>query len=95
MNIILSILAAIVLVAGIISLVTPVPGGTLFIAIGLTALICTNHKAQLCIRYFRGKVQTFNKIMRWIEDKIGKRINFIGDALARTRPEFQDNQSEQ
>jgi uncharacterized protein YqgC (DUF456 family) len=89
MNILMSILAVIILLAGIVSMITPIPGGTLLIAGGFSLLICSSSKAQACVRYVRTKNSRFNKIIFWMEDKVGVRINFIGTALAKTRPQIE------
>ena len=83
---VLTIIASIALILGIISLVTPVPGGLFVISISLTALICVNSKAQSCVRYFRTKSKFTNKVVGLLQRKVGSRIHFIGDALQRTEP---------
>ena len=86
LNAALSIIAAIALLLGFISLVTPVPGGLIVISFSLTALICVNSKAQSCVRYFRSKSKITNKALGFLQEKVGSRIQFIGDALRRTDP---------
>ena len=88
-NVFISILAVIILLAGIVSMVTPIPGGILLIASGVSMLICSNSKAQECMRYARTKSSRFNKIVFWMENKVGVRISFIGTALAKTRPQVE------
>lgn len=85
-NILISIAAFIVLLLGIVSMVTPIPGGTLLIAGSVSVLICTNSKAQQCVRYARTKSSRFNKAIFWLESKVGVKIKFIGTALGKTRP---------
>lgn len=67
-------------------MVTPIPGGTLFIAVGISMLICSSPMAQAYVRYLRTKNNRMNKIVFWLENKVGVRINFIGTALWKTRP---------
>ena len=86
LNAILSVVALIVLILGVISLVSPIPGGLLVIAFSVTTLICVNAKAQACVLYFRSKYEFVNKIFTFLQNKIGSRIHFIGDALRRTEP---------
>jgi len=67
-------------------MVTPIPGGTLLIAGGLTALICTSPTARYCLMWIRSRVNWFNKLMFWLEAKVGSRIKTMGVALGKTRP---------
>ncbi len=81
------------LLLGVVSLLTPVPGGTVMIAGGLTTLICTSPKAQFCIQYMRSRLSWFNRVVFWIESKVGKRVQIMGDALKKTRPEGSEHKS--
>jgi hypothetical protein len=45
----ISIVAMIILIVGAISMLTPIPGGTLLIALGFSMLICSSPKAQACV----------------------------------------------
>lgn len=85
-NALLSVVAFFLLIIGLISMVTPIPGGTFLIAVSISILICSNAKAQACMRYVRTKSSRFNKIIFWLENKVGVRVKFIGSALANTRP---------
>ncbi len=67
-------------------MVTPIPGGTLFIAGGLTALICSSPTARFCLQWTRTRVGWLNKVLFWLEDKVGTRIEVIGNALKQTHP---------
>jgi len=87
MNILTSIASLFFLVLGVISMVTPIPGGTLFIAGGLTGLICSSAKARSCIKWIRTRVAWFNKTIFWLEEKVGPRVKIIGKALLQTRPD--------
>ena len=87
MNIIISIISMLALVLGFISLVTPIPGGTLFIAGGLTGLICSNARARLCVKWLRTRFNWFNKMIAWLDKKVGTRIKLIGTALQQTTPD--------
>jgi hypothetical protein len=87
LNLILSVFASLLLLVGLISMVTPVPGGTFMIAGGLTTLICSSPRARFCIKYMRTRLSWFNKMVGWIESKVGSRIKIIGKALKQTRPE--------
>ncbi len=86
MNIVISFVAIIAIVFGMISMLTPIPGGTILIAGGLTALICSSPSARYCLMWLRAKFSWFNKIFFWLEDKVGSRIALIGTALNKTRP---------
>jgi hypothetical protein len=85
-NIIISVFASVVLLVGLISMVTPIPGGTMMIAGSLTALICTSPRARRCLQFMRTRMNWFNKMMAWVEKTVGNRINIIGVALRQTRP---------
>ena len=85
LNILNSIAAIILLIIGLISMINPVPGGVILIAIGMSMLICSNAKVQAYIKFLRAKSHKVNKIFFWMEEKVGKKINFIGIALAKTQ----------
>jgi hypothetical protein len=85
-NIIVTVFASIVLVIGMISMVTPIPGGTLMIAFSLTSLICTSPRARFCLKAIRTPVSLLNKAFMWLEGKVGDRIGVVGVALRMTNP---------
>ena len=85
-NLLISIAAVFIVLLGAVSMVTPIPGGPLFIAVGISMLICSSPMAQAYVRYLRTKNNRMNKIVFWLENKVGVRINFIGTALWKTRP---------
>lgn len=85
-NLLLTVVSLLLLFIGVISMVTPIPGGTFLIAISISILICSNAKAQACMRFFRTKYNTFNRSIFWLEGKIGTRVKFIGTALQKTQP---------
>lgn len=87
LNILNSIAAIILLIIGLISMISPIPGGVILIAIGMSMLICSNAKAQACVKFLRTKSHKVNKIFFWMEEKVGRKINFIGIALAKTQPQ--------
>jgi hypothetical protein len=78
---IVSTLASLVLLIGLISMVTPIPGGTLMIALSLTVLICSSSRARHYLLLLRTRVKWLNKSMTWIEETMGKRIGILGVAL--------------
>lgn len=86
-NLILSIVSFILLLAGLISMVTPIPGGTLLIAFSLATLVCSSPLAQRCLRAFRARFGWLNKTIYWVENKVGTKVQFISSALKATRPE--------
>lgn len=85
-NFIISIIASLVLLFGLVSIVTPIPGGTFLIAGSLTALICSSPLARRCIQVMRTKMNWLNKGILWVEAKVGDRIGIVGRALRQTRP---------
>jgi len=86
MNMILSIIATLLLLIGFISMVTPIPGGTLIISLGLTMLICVNSKAQACLLYMRTRYTLVNKLFTFLQKNAGSKITVIGVALEKTQP---------
>jgi len=81
-----SFVAFVLLFFGLISMVTPIPGGTFLIAISISILICSNAKAQAYMRLLRTKYDRFNRFIFWLELKVGSRVTFIGVALKKTHP---------
>lgn len=86
LNFLFIFLSWFLLFLGIISLVTPIPGAVLPIAVGLTLLIYASPKARLCIQWFRSRLPWFHKLFCWLEEKIGTRISVISKTLKDTRP---------
>jgi len=86
MNLIISFLAMLSILFGMVSMVTPIPGGTILIAGGLTALICSSPSARYCLMWVRSRVNWFNKLIFWLEKEVGSRIKIIGVALGKTHP---------
>ena len=72
-------------------MLSPIPGGVILLAGGLTLLICTNPSAQFCLKWMRTKINWFNKTIFWLEDKVGIKIKVMGDALKLTRPSEDTN----
>ena len=85
-NILVTLFALLLLIIGVISMATPIPGGTFMIAISISLLICSNAKAQRYMRMLRTKSKPFNNMIFWLERKVGVRIKFIGIALEKTHP---------
>ena len=86
MKILITILAIISILFGIVSMVTPIPGGAILISGGLTALICASPSAQYCLMWIRSRVNWVNKLVFWLENKIGSRVKVVGVALGKTHP---------
>jgi hypothetical protein len=86
-NLVLTIIASFVLIVALISMLTPIPGGTLMIALSITSLTCTSPRARSIIQYMREKNNFINKMFFMLEDKVGSRITIIGDALKLTQPD--------
>jgi len=95
MNLIFTILASLMLLLGFISMVTPIPGGVLLISGGLTLLICSSSTARLCLRWIRSRYARFNTFFFWLENKVGKKIKVIGNALSQTQPLPEDSNNVQ
>lgn len=86
-NILVTFVALLLLIIGVISMATPIPGGTFLIAISISILICSNAKAQRYMRILRTKYNSFNNMVFWLERKVGVRVKFIGIALEKTHPQ--------
>lgn len=84
MRVIILIAGSILLLLGVISMVTPIPGGTLAIAVGGGMIICTSETAKRYIRICRTRYQRFNSIMTWLENRLGERLSA---PLRTTRPD--------
>lgn len=85
LKLLLTILASTTLLVGSLSMLTPIPGGTIVIAVSLTVLIYTSPTARRILRAIRSNPH-INNAFAWIELKVGQRFPIVGDALARTRP---------
>ena len=84
MRIIVLVAGSILLVFGLISMVTPIPGGTLLITVGAGMIICSSETAARYIQACRSKFDRVDKIITWLENKIGERLSA---PLRRTRPD--------
>ena len=83
MRIIVLVAGSILLLFGMISMVTPIPGGTLLITVGAGMIICSSETAARYIQACRTKSNRVDKIISWLENKIGERLSA---PLRRTRP---------
>lgn len=86
MNLLVSLIAILSILVGAVSMVTPIPGGTILIAGGLTVLICSSPTAQFCVMWIRARVSWFNRLIAWLQQKVGVRVKVIGLALSKTQP---------
>lgn len=75
--------AIILIVIGSLSWLTPFPGGTPAIALGLAMLICASERAANKILSWRVNHGRLNRTIIWIEDMAPARL---GDTLRRTKP---------
>ncbi|NQU47270.1 MAG: hypothetical protein HQ519_01380 [Planctomycetes bacterium] len=76
-------IGTLLLILGAISMVTPIPGSTFFLASGMTLLICASPWFRACLSWSRRRAKLFNKMMTWLENHTGKKI---GGVLKTTRP---------
>ena len=90
-NKLLKLSAYLLLILGMISMMSPIPGGIFLLAGALTLLICSDPIAQHCLKWVRTRVNWFNKTIHWLEDKVGVKIKVMGDALKLTRPSEDEN----
>ena len=82
-KILLIVIASGALLVGAASMITPIPGGSILIAISLAILICASPRFARAVTFSRAQVPVLNKSMSWLEDRVGRRF---GNALRRTRP---------
>ena len=76
---------SLLLLMGTISMVTPIPGGTFMLAAGSVLLICASPWFRRCLQILRTRFGLFNRIMTWMENKMGDRI---GGVLKLTQPGY-------
>ncbi len=79
-------LACGLLLLGLLFWLTPLPGGTPAIAVGLAILICTSERAARIVVKLRMRFTRVNNALAWIENAVPDRL---ADALRRTRPPTQ------
>jgi hypothetical protein len=78
------ITAGIVLIPiGCLTLVSPIPGGSLVLPAALATLIYESPYFRGCIQSARARMPRLNRWIMWGENRVGKRI---GDVLKLTRP---------
>jgi len=85
-NLVISFFSVIIIFFGLISMLTPIPGGIILVTSGLTALICSSPAARNGLMRIRTKVNWFNKVFFWLELKVGSKLKFVGLALSKTHP---------
>ncbi|MEP1612716.1 MAG: hypothetical protein ABJL72_12460 [Roseobacter sp.] len=78
-------LAYFIILIGLVSMFTPMPGGTLLIVAGCTLLICSNARVASKVKSLRTRKPTINKWLTWIEDKVGERMS---GPMRSTRPDM-------
>jgi len=68
----------------LLSYLTPIPFGTIRLALGLSILVCASLPFALFVQSRRRKYAWLNRAMTWLEEKLGQR--WAGN-LMWTRPE--------
>jgi len=68
----------------ILSFLTPIPGGTVFLGIGLSILVCTSEPFALFLHWLRKKYGSVDRALQWVETKLGPDR---AAGLMNTRPE--------
>lgn len=84
MRILAMITGSFLLLLGMISLVTPLPGSSLFIATGGGLMIRASKTFKRFICNCRVRFPRFNASMTWLENRIGDRMSAT---LRHTRPD--------
>ena len=83
MRIVMLVTGSLLLFLGVVSMVSPIPGGTLLITVGGGMIICSSTAAANFVQVCRVKYKRVNKVMTWLEDKMGEKMSA---PLRRTRP---------
>lgn len=84
MRYLMMISGAVLLLVGLLSMVTPIPGGVLAITVGAGMILCASPAATAYLKACRIKYARLNKYVSWIENKMGERLS---KALRQTRPD--------
>ncbi len=79
------IVGSLLLLVGTISMVTPIPGGTLMLASGSVLLICSSPWFRRCLQILRQKLNWFNRLVTWMEGRMPEKISSI---LKLTQPGY-------
>ena len=76
------------IVAGIVLLLlgSVLPGGSFLLAMGTMLLICASPWFRQCLQWLRTRYTRINKMMTWLENKMGDRI---GSVLKLTKPGYE------
>jgi len=83
MRTVVLVTGSIILIFGLLSMLTPIPGGTLFITLGGGMIICSSERSAKYIQVCRTKYRRIDSGMYWLENKMGERFS---GPLRRTRP---------
>ncbi|CAA0093607.1 Uncharacterised protein [Zhongshania aliphaticivorans] len=89
-HLILLTLAWLLIAIGIVFLLSPIPVGVFFIAVGLSVLISTSDAVAAKVSRFRRRHVKFNDSLHSIENKLGNRLKFVSAAMRKTRPSIED-----
>ena len=68
----------------ILLFLTPLPGGSLTLALGVSMLICSSLPFALWVQRMRTNYSKINKSFKWLEEKLGEKWARV---LLITRPE--------
>lgn len=86
-NILISAVAIVFILLGLVAMVTPIPVGVVFITFGLSTLICVNVRARIIVSNIRKKNRFLNRRFTSMENSLkGGRFHFLHQAFIETRP---------
>ncbi len=85
-RVLLVIVGSLLLLLGVVLMVSPIPGPTFLIALGVVLLICSSPWFRQCVQFLRSRIKLFNRLMMWMETKMGQRI---GSILKLTQPGYE------
>jgi hypothetical protein len=83
MQLLISVIGSVLTLSGLLLMLTPIPGSSVTVAVGVAMLICSSERAARCLRYFRIRLRFLNSGFTWLEDRVPE---LIGAALRRSRP---------
>ena len=85
-NILISVVASVVLLLGLVALISPLPIGVFMIGGSVAVLIMVNPSARALLKRLRGTFIWLNHHFIWLERKLERKFPRIAEAFHLTRP---------
>lgn len=80
--------------AGVVLLVSPIPLGLIFLALGLSLLVSTSDDVAQRMGKLRQRYHRFDHHLHRVERKLEHRFKFVSAAVAKTRPPIEERRSD-